>query len=150
MLDSTPFNHPDTGDAATTLKSAAARSACVGSGRPLEEDLDARSVDVLSKPSFLHRGQLIIVNEGSTTRDYLGEHAGGARAEVRLSASDTCLTCAGVALLVRPVLSCPVQAFERNYLSWMKLVATCMVISGALIIRLQVGRGCKETSLRPA
>jgi len=65
-------------------------------------------VNDIIRLSFLYRGQLIVENEGSTTRDYL--------------------------------------AFERNFLSWTKLVATSMVISGALIIRLQINEVSKDQS----
>lgn len=32
-------------------------------------------------------------------------------------------------------------AFERNYLAWIKLCISCMVISGALLLRLHVNTG---------
>ena len=31
-------------------------------------------------------------------------------------------------------------AFERNYLAWVKLTISCMVISGALLLRLHVSK----------
>lgn len=65
-----------------------------------EESGDDPSSSGSSLPSLLHKGQLVIQNEGSVTRDYL--------------------------------------AYERNYLAWVKLVTSCLVISGGLIIRLHV------------
>jgi len=40
-------------------------------------------------------------------------------------------------------------AFERNWLSWIKLVISCMVISGALLIRLQVNEAGRDGPHQP-
>jgi len=112
MLDSTPSQPPPTARASRQGSSPPEAPVATPLDRDaFDIDIDIDNGEGYDKPSLLHGGQLIVENEGSTTRDYL--------------------------------------AFERNYLSWTKLVVTCLAISGALLIRLEINPDTKqlETSL---
>lgn len=75
--------------------------------------------------SLLHRGQLVVLNEGSVARDYLGK--------AHICSKDLRTTLADPAMY-----NVLLAAYERNYLAWIKLVVSCLIISGGLIIRLHV------------